>query len=204
MTERSVRRKVARLRQAYAPHEYRPLGGYLVAMSVYACVTASLAAVVKATGRSVPDRPANSDVVLLSIATHKLSRLLSKDAITSPLRAAFTSYDKPIGSGEVMEQVRDQGSPTRHAIGELLSCPFCLAVWVATGMTGGLVLAPRLTRLVATALTAVAASDFLQMAYAVAQQAAEGNRERQQVTDGHPGPETARPGDDGSVTGRTA
>ena len=73
-----------------------------------------------------------------------------------------------------MEQVRDQGSPTRHAIGELLSCPFCLAVWVATGLTGGLVLAPRLTRLVATALTAVAASDFLQMGYAVAQQAAEG------------------------------
>jgi hypothetical protein len=56
----------------------------------------------------------------------------------------------------------------------LLSCPFCLAVWVATGLTGGLVLAPRLTRLVATALTAVAASDFLQMAYATAQQAAEG------------------------------
>jgi hypothetical protein len=45
---------------------------------------------------------------------------------------------------------------------------------VATALTGGLVLAPRLTRLVATALTAVAASDFLQMAYAVAQQAAEG------------------------------
>jgi hypothetical protein len=94
--------------------------------------------------------------------------------VTSPLRAPFTRYDKPIGSGEVMEQVRDQGSGTRHAIGELLSCPFCLAVWVATGLTGGLVLAPRTTRLVATALTAVAASDFLQMAYAVAQQAAEG------------------------------
>lgn len=73
-----------------------------------------------------------------------------------------------------MEHVRDRGSSTRHAIGELLSCPFCLAVWVATGLTGGLVLAPRLTRLVATALTAVAASDFLQMGYAVAQRAAEG------------------------------
>lgn len=142
-------------------------------MGVYAGVTAGLAAVVRATGRPVPERPANSDVVLLSIATHKLSRLLSKDAITSPLRAPFTRYDKPIGSGEVMEQVRDEGSGTRHAIGELLSCPFCLAVWVATGLTGGFVLAPRLTRLVATALTAVAASDFLQMAYAISQQAAE-------------------------------
>jgi hypothetical protein len=172
----TVRTKLTRLRQAYAPHEHRPLGGYLAAMGTYAGVTAALATLVRATNRQVPERPATQDVVLLAIATHKLSRLLSKDAITSPLRAPFTRYDRPIGSGEVMEQVRDQGSGTRHAIGELLSCPFCLAVWVATAFTGGLVLAPRLTRLVATALTAVAASDFLQMGYAVSQQAAEGHR----------------------------
>ncbi|WP_328343602.1 DUF1360 domain-containing protein [Micromonospora sp. NBC_00421] len=176
MTDSGLKQKVTRLRQAYAPHEHRPLGGYLAAMGTYAGVTASIAALVKATGRPVPERPSPGDVVLLAVATHKLSRLLSKDAVTSPLRAPFTRYDHPIGSGEVMEQVRDQGSATRHAIGELLSCPFCLAVWVATGLTGGLVLAPRLTRLVATALTAVAASDFLQMGYAVAQQAAEGGR----------------------------
>ncbi|MEV6811036.1 DUF1360 domain-containing protein [Micromonospora sp. NPDC051296] len=170
-----LKQKVARLRQAYAPHEHRPLGGYLAAMGTYAGVAGAIAGLVRMTGRTVPERPATSDVVLLAIATHKLSRLLSKDAVTSPLRAPFTRYDRPIGSGEVMEQVRDSGSQARHAIGELLSCPFCLAVWVATGFTGALVLAPRLTRLVATALTAVAASDFLQMAYAMAQQGAEGH-----------------------------
>jgi hypothetical protein len=174
VTQSGLKSRVARLRRAYAPNEHRPLGGYLAAMGTYAGVTGVLAALVKVTDRPVPERPAAADVVLLSIATHKLSRLLSKDAVTSPLRAPFTRYDRPGGSGEVMEQVRDSGSSTRHAIGELLSCPFCLAVWVATGLTGGLVLAPRLTRLVATALTAVAASDFLQMAYAIAQQTAEG------------------------------
>ncbi|MEU8262383.1 DUF1360 domain-containing protein [Micromonospora sp. NPDC048999] len=174
MTGSGLKQRVARLRQAYAPHEHRPLEGYLKAMGTYVTVTASLVGLVKATGRPVPERPAPGDVVLLGVATHKLSRLLAKDAITSPLRAPFTRYDRPIGSGEVMEQVRDEGSPTRHTLGELLSCPFCLAVWVATGLTGGLVLAPRLTRLVATALTAVAASDFLQMGYAAAQRAAEG------------------------------
>ncbi|GAB2935809.1 DUF1360 domain-containing protein [Micromonospora polyrhachis] len=174
MGERSFRDKVSRLRQAYAPHEHRPLGGYLVAMGGYAGLLGTLATAVKLTGRPLPSRPSTADIVLVSIATHKLSRVLSKDAVTSPIRAPFTQYDKPIGSGEVMEQVRDQGSGTRHAIGELLSCPFCLAVWIATGLTGGLVLAPRLTRLAATALTAVAASDFLQMAYAMAQQAAQG------------------------------
>jgi hypothetical protein len=169
-----VANRVARLRQAYAPHEHRPLGGYLVAMGTYGGVIGALAGLVRLTGKPVPTRPAPGDVVLLSIATHKLSRLLSKDTITSPLRAPFTRYDRSIGTGEVMEQVRDEGSGTRHAVGELLSCPFCLAVWIATGLTGGLVLAPGLTRLVSTALTAIAASDFLQLAYATAQRVAEG------------------------------
>ena len=171
-----VQDQLRRVRHAYAPHEHRPLDGYLATMSTYAGLTAALAAAVKVTGRPVPERPATSDVVLLSIATHKLSRLLAKDAVTSPIRAPFTRYERPIGSGEVAEQVRDEGSAIRHSFGELLSCPFCLAVWVATGLTGGLVLAPRATRLVATALTAVAASDFLQMGYTIAKETAEGSR----------------------------
>ena len=42
MTDGGLKQKVTRLRQAYAPHEHRPLGGYLVAMGTYATVTASL------------------------------------------------------------------------------------------------------------------------------------------------------------------
>jgi hypothetical protein len=62
-------------------------------------------------------------------------------------------------------------------------------VWVATGLTGGLVLAPRLTRLAAMTLTATAASDFLQMAYSMAKEAAEGppSDDRQpKPLNGHP------------------
>lgn len=170
----SVRDRIAGLQRGYAPHEHRPLDGYVVAMGGFAALAAALAAAAKVTGRPVPDRPATADVVLISIATHKLSRLISKDSVTSPLRAPFTRYTKASGSAEVNEEVRDQGSSVRHAIGELVTCPFCLAVWVATGLTGGLVLAPKLTRLAATALTAVAASDFLQIAYAIAKESAAG------------------------------
>ncbi len=168
-----IRDRMARLRRAYAPHEHRPLDGYLAAMSGFGVLAGAIAGTAKLTGRSMPERPSAGDVALISVATHKLSRLLTKDAVTSPLRAPFTRYNGPQGSGEVSEEVRDDGSAVRHSVGELLSCPFCLAVWVATGLTGGLVLAPRLTRLVATALTAVAVSDFLQMGYAVAKDAAE-------------------------------
>ncbi len=171
----AVRNTMKRLRHAYAPHEHRPLEGYLVTMSTYAGLTGALAAAVKLTGRPVPERPATSDVVLISIATHKLSRLIAKDAVTSPLRAPFTRYAEPAGAAELNEEVRDEGSALRHSIGELITCPFCLAVWVSTALTGGLVLAPRLTRLAATAMTATAVSDFLQMAYTIAKEAAEGD-----------------------------
>jgi len=157
------------LGQAYAPHEHRPLGGYSGSMAMFALASGGLASLIKATGRALPERPALSDVVLLSVATHKLSRLLTKASVTSPLRAPFTRYAGPAGPGELMEEVRADGSGTRHAIGELVTCPFCMAIWAATALTGGLVLAPRATRLVATVMTAVAASDFLQLAYAAAQ-----------------------------------
>jgi hypothetical protein len=69
-----------------------------------------------------------------------------------------------------VEEVRG-GDGVRHAVGELLSCPFCLAMWTAGGLTAGLVFAPRMTRYAATALTAVTASDFLQLAYDAAKKA---------------------------------
>jgi hypothetical protein len=170
----SVRDRLTGLRQAYAPHEHRPLDGYLAAMGGFGVLAASLAGAAKVTGRPVPERPSNQDVVLISIATHKLSRLIAKESVTSPLRAPFTRYSEPSGASELNEEVRDEGSALRHSIGELITCPFCLAVWVATAFTGGLVLAPRLTRLAATAMTAVAVSDFLQMAYTIAKETAEG------------------------------
>jgi len=171
---RTARARLAGLRKAYAPHEHRPLDGYVLTMGAFGTLAASFAVAAKVTGRPVPERVSAQDVLLISIATHKLSRLLAKDSVTSPLRAPFTRYAEPGGAAEVNEEVRDQGSAIRHSIGELVTCPFCLAVWVATGLTGGLVLAPRLTRLTATAMTATAVSDFLQLAYSIAKEAAEG------------------------------
>ena len=165
-----MRERKRRIRDAYSPHERRPLGGYVRSMVAYAALSAGLAGVVRASGRPLPERIALTDVALLSVATHKLSRLLTKESVTSPLRAPFTRYTAPAGNAEVHEEVRTDGGPTRHAIGELVTCPFCAAVWVATGLAGGLVLAPRATRLASVILTAVAASDFLQLAYAAAAQ----------------------------------
>ena len=61
-----------------------------------------------------------------------------------------------------------------HAVGELVTCPFCLAQWVATGLAFGFVLAPRASRFAAGVLSAISAADALQLAYAWGQQRAEG------------------------------
>jgi hypothetical protein len=154
---------IKRAAREYAGTNERPLRGYVTTLSTYASIVTGLALIARATGRRPPDRITAFDVTLLGIATHKVSRVLAKDTVTSPLRAPFTKYERPTGLSEVKEEVRGDG--VRHAIGELISCPFCLGVWVATGLSAGLVFAPRLTRLVAATFTAVCASDFLQIAY---------------------------------------
>ncbi|HEY0637067.1 MAG TPA: DUF1360 domain-containing protein [Pseudonocardiaceae bacterium] len=145
--------------------------GHGVVLAAFGGLVGVLAVVGRLTGSRLPERPSVGDTVLLSIATHKVSRLLTKGVVTGPLRAPFTTVEELTGEGEVNESPR--GHHLRHTIGELLTCPFCLSVWVATVLTAGLLAAPRTTRLVATVLTTVTASDVLQLAYDAAKTAAE-------------------------------
>ena len=154
---------------AYRDGADRPLGGYVVVMATFAALVAGAAGLARATGRRLPDGVGPWDVLLLALATHKVSRTVAKDAVTSPLRAPFTRYKETGGPAEVMEEVRST-SGLRHSIGELITCPFCFDVWIATGFTLGLVFAPRVTRLVATTFTAVTGADFLHLLYTKAQQ----------------------------------
>ncbi|HZR78454.1 MAG TPA: DUF1360 domain-containing protein [Chthoniobacterales bacterium] len=111
----------------------------------------------------IPKRPSLFDLALLGIATHKLSRILAKDRITGILRAPFVSYIRSAGHGEVEEEPRGRGF--QRGIGQLLSCPYCLAPWCATGLAFGILFAPRVTRFFAGILTTVATSDFLHKIY---------------------------------------
>ncbi|HEX5740942.1 MAG TPA: DUF1360 domain-containing protein [Pilimelia sp.] len=171
-----LRRAGGRLRglaRAYAPQEHRPLGGYTAELLGYGALVGAVALAARARRVRLPERLSAADVALLSVATHKLSRLLAKDAVTSPLRAPLVRYAEAAGPGEVNEEVRHPHGGLRHALAELVTCPFCLGVWIATVLTGGLLVAPRLTRLAASGLTAVTASDFLQFAFSAAERCAE-------------------------------
>jgi hypothetical protein len=104
-------KRVARSeKERYSGGEERPLGGYLAAMSVYVAAVGTLAGVTRLIGRDVPDGLAAGDLLLAAVATHKLSRLITRDPVTSPLRAPFTTYQGQEGPAELDEEVRGQGA----------------------------------------------------------------------------------------------
>ena len=148
----------------YLNDEDRPLLPFAAIMGVNVAMIGALGLVVKASGKELPERIGVADLALLSVATHKLSRVMSKSPVTSPIRAPFTRFEGASGHAEIAEEVREHGG-VKHAVGELLTCPFCLAQWVGTGFVLGYVTAPKATRLAALTMTMVAGSDVLQFVY---------------------------------------
>jgi uncharacterized protein DUF1360 len=152
--------------QRYDEQDAVHLHSHSVALATYAASVAGVVAVGRATGGRVPERYASADLVVGAVAVHKLSRLLAKGSVTSPLRAPFTRLEEATGAAEHRDSARDE-SALRHGVGELLTCPFCLGVWLATAYVGGLALGPRTARTFAATFSVVAVSDWLQLGYEV-------------------------------------
>jgi hypothetical protein len=151
----------------YAPPPARPpLGTYAAATALFNAAFAGALAAAARTGK-LPDRVGAGDVVLIGVASHKLSRVVTKDKITAFARAPFTKYQEPGGPGEVEERARGRG--VRRVVGELLVCPYCLSVWTSAGLHLGLIYAPRTTRVVASTFSALTLADFLHIAYKAAE-----------------------------------
>lgn len=100
--------------------EQRPLGAYAGLTAAFNAAFAGFLLRARQANRELPERVNPGDIVLLGIATHKLSRLLAKDWVTSFYRAPFTEYQGPgAASGEVSEKPRGQG--LQLALGELFT-----------------------------------------------------------------------------------
>ncbi|HEY1687645.1 MAG TPA: DUF1360 domain-containing protein [Solirubrobacteraceae bacterium] len=161
------RAPLSSLSSHYAPGQERPLGSYAILTGAYTTGLAGGLIALRARRHPLSERPTAGDLLLIGIATHKLSRLIAKDKVTSFIRAPFTRFQESSGQGEVEEEPCGHG--LRLAVGELLVCPYCLSQWVATALTLGLVGAPRLTRLTSSVFVAHTISDFLQVAYRAAE-----------------------------------
>lgn len=164
-------RQLRRWERRYAAGEERPLGSYAGLLVAYSTLTAGLVATGRARRGSLPERVPLADLAMLAVGTFRAARLVTKDSVTAVARAPFTRFEGPGAPGEVQEEVI--GTGPRHAVGELLSCPFCISVWLATVGVFGMVVFPRQTRLVCSVFGVSAASDALQFAYSALHEAAE-------------------------------
>jgi hypothetical protein len=147
----------------HSPGRERPLGGYGILLGTFISLSGGFAAWFRRSGRELPESISARDLALITVAGHKAARLITRDRVSSVVRAPFTRFQADAGPGEVEEAARGHG--LRRAIGELLVCPYCLGMWTTAGLTAGLLVLPRFTRWVATVLTAFFGSELLQIAY---------------------------------------
>src|SRR5438270_4431655 len=100
------------------------------------------------------------DLAVLSLASFKAARTLTKDNVTSFVREPFvrgTAYEgdeEPIETGDY-----------RQAIGELVTCSRCGGTWAAAGLAVSQILAPRTGRLLTWSLAAAGLNDWLQAGF---------------------------------------
>lgn len=137
-------------------HEDLPYGSYAALLALFDLGTAALFL-------NVPDdeRLDLADTLLLGVGTHKISRLLAKDRVTSVVRAPFTEQREE--GGKLEEEPTGPG-PVR-AVGQLLTCPYCIGPWVSATLLAGLRKRPGTVRMFLSVFTGVTISDFLHQAY---------------------------------------
>jgi hypothetical protein len=100
-----------------------------------------------------------TDFGMTAAATHKLAQIISSERVTMYLRSPFTWQRDEGRKGERKEIPKEHG--LHRALGELLTCPYCLAPWISSALIAGHIFAPVPTRVVTTIFAATAAADWL-------------------------------------------
>jgi hypothetical protein len=151
---------------AYDDSENQPLGAYAALAGLFVSLFAAFLWTTKLVDRPAPERVKLDDLALLGVATHKLSWVIANSSVTSFMRAPVTELQEDEDSSNQEEKPRGEG--LQKALGKLLTCHFCIGMWVAALLSYGLVLAPRITRFFSGILTILAFSDFLHQLYKAA------------------------------------
>lgn len=123
-----------------------------VPLAPYAGLAALFSALVVRAARRSSGRLTLGDVCTIGLASHTLAQVIAREKIGLVVRA-------PFADGPGATQPRGQG--LRRAIGELVTCPRCSAVWIGLGLTVGLSRAPRETRFASAVLATRGVPDVL-------------------------------------------
>jgi hypothetical protein len=133
--------------------ETRPLHEYATLTTVF---SGALGTFLLLAGKRLPERIGFGDILRVGLASYKLGRLVAKDEVTTWMRA-------PVTRDEEAQEPEQEGMA--RALGELVTCPYCVGLWVAAGFSAAVVLFPREARFAATIFGGQAAADFLNAAF---------------------------------------
>jgi hypothetical protein len=136
--QKADRTSLTKLFDDYKGVKGMPLAGYAGLLGIFGVALTGVLIATRGAddpARMEASRARFSDLLLMGVATHKLSRFISKDRVTSPLRAPFTEYEGSASASEVKEKSR--GTGLQRALGDLVTCPFCMGPWVATALAYG-------------------------------------------------------------------
>ena len=129
--------------------EERPLPEYAGLVGAFWLIFATF----MATNRDrLPEKVPIGDFARITLSTYKLSRLITKDEVSTFLRA-------PVTEDEAGQEPKKEG--VARAIGELVTCPYCIGLWIASGLSYAQVMFPRETRFATSIFSAHALTDFL-------------------------------------------
>ena len=140
--------------------ESPPYRSYAVIMATFTGGLAAAGALGQALRRD-PQCQTTLDFAVLSLASFKAARTLSRDPVTSFLREPFVEGH----AGAVDDEEPVHTGDMDQAIGELVTCTRCVGTWAAAGLAATQIVAPRFGRMLTWSLGAAAANDFLQAAF---------------------------------------
>ena len=137
-----------------------PYSAYAGIMGTFAGGLAAAGVLARLLGRD-PRGDTALDFAVLSAATFKAARTISRDEVSSFLRNPFVEGEASTGDDEAPKETGN----LQQAIGELVTCSRCIGTWAAAGLATTQILAPRFGRLLTWSLAAAGANDFLQAGF---------------------------------------
>jgi hypothetical protein len=137
-----------------------PYGAYAGIMGTFVGGLSAAALLARLLGRD-PRGGTALDLAVLSAATFKAARTISRDDVSSFIRNPFVEGEAGTGEDEAPKET----GGAQQAIGELVTCSRCIGTWAAAGLATTQVLAPRFGRLLTWSLAAAGANDFLQAGF---------------------------------------
>jgi hypothetical protein len=115
-------------------------------------------------------KPRDLALILDVAACYRLTRLVTKDVLLvnwrdNMIRQAYKATDTPFNTGQVIAPgdwaVLAEGDPDAPKLAKLVTCRWCMSIWVAAGILAGRRVAPRSWDAVARMLTIASAGALI-------------------------------------------